>query len=204
MSLVPLKEIEMAAVLRSTTVERTGPMWGAEVFLLVMTGLGMLMTAVEVPPFVPVIFAVAGQEEATMIPTIIVLQPTDSQILAWALAGAVGAGCLSIAMWPPETRRGSMLTFLSNCLFGLLFGPATMQYLSATDYLNLTMANTLAISATLSFFGFSVIRPAAPIVSEKLVKMIVSLSPVVIARWVLKIAENPETNGAATKDKGEK
>lgn len=92
----------------------------------------------------------------------------DNLILAWSLAGSVGAALASIALWTPETMKGRVSMFISNCLIGLIFAPFVMGLLQGR--LQTNMANTLAVSATISLGTFAVLRPLGPVLSQTLVR----------------------------------
>lgn len=106
----------------------------------------------------------------TVVGVVVVTQETnlDNLILAWSLAGSVGAALASIALWTPETMKGRVSMFISNCLIGLIFAPFVMGLLKGR--LETNMANTLAVSATISLGTFAVLRPLGPTISALLVR----------------------------------
>ena len=105
----------------------------------------------------------------------------ENQLVAWSLAGSVGSALVSIAMWGPNEQdkskhnRASLWMFLANCVFGVLFAPALVNALHGWYGLHVNMANTMAVSAIVSFSAFSIVKPAGPIISAKLLKWIESL-----------------------------
>lgn len=100
---------------------------------------------------------------------VVVTQETnlDNLILAWSLTGSVGAALASIALWTPETMKGRVSMFIANCLIGLIFAPSVLGLLKGR--LETNMANTLAVSATISLGTFAVLRPLGPVLSALLV-----------------------------------
>lgn len=105
----------------------------------------------------------------TAIGVVVVAQDTnlDNLILAWSLAGSVGAALASITLWTPETLKGRCSMFISNCLIGLIFAPFVMGLLKGR--LETNMANTLAVSATISLGTFAILRPLGPVISRMLI-----------------------------------
>lgn len=94
----------------------------------------------------------------------------DSMLLAWCLAGAVGAAACSVFMWPAKTQRESLGIFMGNSLFGGVFGPAVVNLACPYLQLPVTMANALAIAGALSFVVSTAVRATGPVLLSRLVK----------------------------------
>lgn len=91
----------------------------------------------------------------------------DNLVLAWSLAGSVGAALASIFLWSPETPKERIAMFISNCLIGLIFTPFVMGALEGR--LTTNMGNCLAVSAIISLGTYAILKPLGPIVSKLVV-----------------------------------
>ncbi len=141
------------AAIRSLDVKRLNlmqAMYTNEAFLLVSTAFGVML-------------ATSGDVMVTESGL------ADSMLLAWCLAGSVGAAACSVFMWPALTQRESLGIFIGNALFGLVFGPAVVDNFCPKYNLEVSMANALAISGVLSFAVSTGIRLLGPIAAKKLV-----------------------------------
>lgn len=94
----------------------------------------------------------------------------DSVLLAWCLAGAVGAAACSVFMWPAKTQRESLGIFMGNSLFGGVFGPAVVNLACPYLQLPVTMANALAVAGAMSFVVSTGVRATGPVMLHRLVK----------------------------------
>lgn len=105
----------------------------------------------------------------TAVEVVVTTQETniDNLVLAWSLAGSVGAALASIFLWSPETPKERIAMFISNCLIGLIFTPFVMGALDGR--LTTNMGNCLAVSAAISLATYAVLKPLGPIVSRLVV-----------------------------------
>lgn len=135
--------------------EMNSVIFAQEIYMLVATVVGLALM-------------MSGDMEATMLKGGTL---TDSMLLAWCLAGAVGAAACSVFMWPAKSTRESIGVFIGNTLFGWVFGPMTVQTLCESTERPITMSIALATSGVLAFAVSTALRPIGPILLDQLVKL---------------------------------
>ncbi len=100
-----------------------------------------------------------------------VTQVEDSMIIAWALAGSIGAAACHVLFFPASSPRESLGVFVGNSLFGIVFGPPIVTNLCPHLGVPINMSNCLGVTGIVAFALSTIVRRIFPILLNSLVKL---------------------------------